>query len=70
MQVRIEKDGNSMQLDVNSEKPIRLQDMLCALEKAILVKVLHMKCGVKARAAEALSLNRTTLVEKLKKYGT
>jgi DNA-binding NtrC family response regulator len=37
------------------------------LEKDLLLKALKMSGGVKNRAAKLLNLNRTTLVEKLKR---
>lgn len=66
--VKIEVGGDTMEISYNEQRPVRLQDMLCALERAILVEALRHHGQIKARAAEALSLLRTTLVEKVKKY--
>ncbi len=68
MKIEVELDGNTMSMNFDPHHPVRLQDLLCKLEREILVQVIMMRGGVKARAAEALSLNRTTLVEKAKKY--
>jgi transcriptional regulator with PAS, ATPase and Fis domain len=54
--VEIPGDG----LDLNEE--------ICRFEKDLLCKALSKSGGVKSRAAKLLSLNRTTLVEKLKRY--
>ena len=48
---------------------ISLQDLLCDLEKEVIGKMLEECGGIKARAADRLRLNRTTLVEKARKYG-
>lgn len=68
MRVEIELHGNTMMLEYQPSKPVRLQDMLCMFEREILKHMIEQKKGIKARAAEALSLLRTTLVEKAKKY--
>lgn len=46
-----------------------LWEMLVELEKHILFETLRICKGVKAQAAERLMLNRTTVVEKARKYG-
>jgi DNA-binding NtrC family response regulator len=43
-------------------------EMVCQLEKNLLVQALRKSHGVKNRAAKLLNLNRTTLVEKLKRF--
>ncbi len=43
-------------------------EMVCRLEKNLLVQALRKSHGVKNRAAKLLNLNRTTLVEKLKRF--
>ncbi len=47
---------------------IDLNETLCEFEKDLLKKALKKSDGVKNRAAKLLRLNRTTLVEKLKRY--
>jgi transcriptional regulator with PAS, ATPase and Fis domain len=42
--------------------------MVCQLEKNLLLQALQKSHGVKNRAAKLLNLNRTTLVEKLKRF--
>ena len=43
-------------------------EIVCRLEKNLLVQALRKSHGVKNRAAKLLNLNRTTLVEKLKRF--
>jgi DNA-binding NtrC family response regulator len=50
-----------------SEDGINFNDHISQLEKELLLKALKMSGGVKNRAAKLLNLNRTTLVEKLKR---
>lgn len=50
-----------------SEDGIDFNDHVNQLEKELLLKALKMSGGVKNRAAKLLNLNRTTLVEKLKR---
>jgi DNA-binding NtrC family response regulator len=52
---------------VFSEEGIDFNDHVSRLEKELLLKALKMSGGVKNRAAKLLNLNRTTLVEKLKR---
>ena len=49
------------------EEGINFNDRVSQLEKDLLLKALKMSGGVKNRAAKLLNLNRTTLVEKLKR---
>ena len=58
-----------MSLECNEAEKIPLQDLLCDLEKSVLSQIIEKNHGIKARAADQLMLNRTTLVEKAKKYG-
>jgi len=46
-----------------------LTETIGQFEKDLLQKALQKSGGVKSRAAKLLNLNRTTLVEKLKRYG-
>ena len=50
-----------------TEEGINFNDRISQLEKDLLFKALKMSGGVKNRAAKLLNLNRTTLVEKLKR---
>jgi transcriptional regulator with PAS, ATPase and Fis domain len=50
-----------------NENGINFNDRISQLEKDLLMKALKMSGGVKNRAAKLLNLNRTTLVEKLKR---
>lgn len=47
---------------------ICFNDMVCQFEKELLLKALKKSGGIKNRAAKYLNLNRTTLVEKLKRF--
>ena len=53
-------------IDITKEG-INFNDRVSQLEKDLLLKALKMSGGVKNRAAKLLNLNRTTLVEKLKR---
>lgn len=48
---------------------IDLKDYLANLEKSLIQQALDESSGVVARAAEKLRIRRTTLVEKVRKYG-
>ena len=48
---------------------IDLKDYLSNLEKQLIQQALDEASGVVARAAEKLRIRRTTLVEKVRKYG-
>ncbi len=51
-----------------SEKGIELNSLLKDIEIYYLKKALEISKGVKSKAAKLLNLNRTTFIEKLKKY--
>ncbi len=57
---------SSSSFDITAEG-INFNDHVSQLEKNLLLKALKMSGGVKNRAAKLLNLNRTTLVEKLKR---
>lgn len=46
-----------------------LQETLKEIEKSLILKALEASGGVKSRAAKLLRLNRTTLIEKMKRLG-
>jgi len=48
---------------------INLPEIVGDIERRMIVQALDLSGGVKARAAELLGLNRTTLVEKIKRLG-
>lgn len=51
------------------DEGINLKDMLAELEINMIRQALNKVNGITARAAELLGMRRTTLVEKMKKYG-
>ena len=55
------------------DAPLRLDDfretMVARLEREHIERVLRLAGGSKTRAAELLGISRTTLWEKLKRYG-
>ncbi|MFH1081629.1 MAG: sigma-54 dependent transcriptional regulator [Pseudomonadota bacterium] len=57
----------STPLDLTADG-LDFNEMVCRLEKNLLVQALRKSHGVKNRAAKLLNLNRTTLVEKLKRF--
>jgi DNA-binding NtrC family response regulator len=52
-----------------TEEGMDLAAVVTALERQMIVEALELAGGVKSRAAELLSLNRTTLVEKMRRLG-
>jgi DNA-binding NtrC family response regulator len=51
------------------ESGIDLNEMVSALERDMIMKALEKAGGVRSKAAQLLGLNRTTLLEKIKKMG-
>ena len=51
------------------EEGVDLPIFMATVEKELLLQALTRSQGVKAKAATLLGLNRTTLVEKLKRQG-
>ncbi len=51
------------------EEGLNLKDMLSELEVDMIRQALDQQSGVVARAADQLGMRRTTLVEKMRKYG-
>ncbi len=43
--------------------------LVSEFEKTLIMKALNETQGVKSRAAQALNINRTTLIEKMKRLG-
>jgi len=52
-----------------SDKGVDLNEMVGAMERDLILKALDRAGGVRSRAAQLLGLNRTTLLEKMKKMG-
>ena len=48
---------------------LNLPEVMTSIEKEMIEEALRLSAGVKARAANLLHLNRTTLVEKMKRFG-
>ena len=53
---------------VARDKPVALKDMLAEIERRYIEEALTVSDGVIADAARMLSLQRTTLIEKMRKY--
>lgn len=51
------------------EEPVDLRSVLAELEHRYILEALRQADGVVAEAARALTLHRTTLIEKMRKYG-
>jgi DNA-binding NtrC family response regulator len=69
MKLTVEREGARMTLECDDDIPFPLQDLLCDMEYAILESLLKKFKNVKVRVSEYLKLNRTTVVEKCRKYG-
>ena len=55
--------------DLKGSDPINLKEHLEGIERSFIEQALDAEKGVVARAAERLQIRRTTLVEKMRKYG-
>ena len=53
----------------NIDKPINLKQHMADIERALIISALEQTEWVNAHAAKLLTLQRTTLVEKMRKYG-
>jgi nitrogen regulation protein NR(I) len=51
------------------ESGVNLNEIVSTLERSLIMKALERTGGVRSKAAQLLGLNRTTLLEKLKKMG-
>ena len=66
--------GQDIGADISDAEPLLplngldLKEYLSNLEKSLIEQALHDCDGVVARAADRLSIRRTTLVEKMRKY--
>jgi DNA-binding NtrC family response regulator len=64
-----QKNADSIPASLNlTAEGLDFNKTVCRLEKNLLVQALRKSHGVKNRAAKLLNLNRTTLVEKLKRF--
>lgn len=54
--------------ELTRERPVALKDMLADIEQRYIEEALNASGGVIADAARMLSLQRTTLIEKMRKY--
>ena len=60
------KRNSNMEL---GERGVNLNEMVSTMERDLIMNALERTGGVKSRAAQLLGLNRTTLLEKMKKMG-
>lgn len=65
--IMVSRAGDGIRYYALPESGINLRDAVEEFENNLIVQALQKAQGVKNRAAQLLSLNRTTLVEKLKK---
>jgi sigma-54 specific flagellar transcriptional regulator A len=56
-------------LALSRDKPVALKTMLAETERRYIEEALQLSGGVVAEAARLLTLQRTTLIEKMRKYG-
>lgn len=61
--------GSTSALDLLPEEGVDLKEHLELIEKSLIEQALSRNSGVVARAAETLQIRRTTLVEKMRKFG-
>jgi DNA-binding NtrC family response regulator len=51
------------------EEGLDLTQAIAHIERQLIQQAMDKSRGIKARAASLLNINRTTLVEKIKRYG-
>ncbi|HZG47557.1 MAG TPA: helix-turn-helix domain-containing protein, partial [Allosphingosinicella sp.] len=54
---------------LSRDKPVALKTMLADVERRYIEEALQLSGGIVAEAARLLTLQRTTLIEKMRKYG-
>jgi DNA-binding NtrC family response regulator len=52
-----------------TERGVDMVGIVAGIERKLITQALVLTCGIKARAASLLGINRTTLVEKMKRMG-
>ncbi|MBI5683238.1 MAG: sigma-54-dependent Fis family transcriptional regulator [Deltaproteobacteria bacterium] len=67
-QINMQRGSNAVFIDIPDEG-VNLTTMVAELENELIEKALVKTRGVKSKAAELLGINRTTLIEKMKKKG-
>ena len=63
------EDGSEIVLSGLTEDGIDLRSRMAEIERTLIVQALELSGGVVAQAAKLLGLQRTTLVEKIRKQG-
>ena len=69
MVIHVVVEGCTLELKSNERKVIPIYELFRELEKQLVGVALELSDNNKSRAAQMLMLNRTTLVEKCRKYG-
>ena len=65
----IREDGSEIVLSGLTEDGIDLRSRMAEIERTLIMQALDLSDGVVAQAAKLLGLQRTTLVEKMRKQG-
>ena len=69
MVIHVVVDGCTLELKSNERKVIPIYELFRELEKNLVKAALELNANNKSKSAQLLCLNRTTLVEKCRKYG-
>lgn len=69
LKIQVTSPDTVITLDHVGPNPIALDDLMHELEKKTIGELLAHTGGVKSTVAKLLKMNRTTLVEKAKRYG-
>ena len=69
MKIQVISPDTVLTLDHVGPNPIALDDLMRELEKKTIGELLSRTGGIKSTVAKLLKMNRTTLVEKAKRYG-
>jgi len=64
--IRADAQNNALEI---GESGIDLNEMVSSMERNMIRKALEKAGGVRSKAAQLLGINRTTLLEKMKKMG-
>jgi DNA-binding NtrC family response regulator len=69
MEINSAQIGNDDEITISVKLPLNLADVLEKFQATLLEKAMERSNGNRTHAANALGLNRTTLISKAKRHG-
>ncbi len=69
MEINSAQIGNDDEVTISVKLPLNLADVLEKFQATLLEKAMERSNGNRTHAANALGLNRTTLISKAKRHG-